>query len=258
MIILLDSILPIFLLGLSESIASLSLVEEFYPPPRSKILSWILMGIPVLVLLAWWTTFGNLGDIFGQLDTWQQLTPQWLQAPHLDNLNFFLPTFLLMVMVWGIMKVSPQPVTWSRLGVVVILLVITVRYLLWRALCTLSFNNFLNGILSLGLLALEIFLLFNNTIQLFLLTFFPAKERDVDQVSLAVATGEYQPSVDIFIPTYNEPEFILRRTIIGCKSLNYAHKKIYLLDDGRRESMRQLAMELGCQYITRRKNLHAK
>ena len=258
MIILLNSILPIFLLGLSESIASLSLVEEFYPTQKSNILSLIIIGLPVLVLLTWWATLGNLGDIFLQLDTWQQISPPWLQAPHLGKINFFLPTFLLLIGVWGIMKVSPQPATWSKLGIISILLLVTGRYLLWRTLCTLSFDNVINGFVSVGLLLLEVFLLFNNTLQLFLLVFFPSKQRQVDKVSEAVASGRYQPSVDILIPTYNEPEFILRRTIIGCKSLNYRHKKIYLLDDGRRESMGQLALELGCEYITRSNNLHAK
>ena len=258
MISLLNSILPIFLLGLSESIASLTLVEKFYSTQKFNILRVVIISLPVLVLLTWWAAFGNLGDIFLQLDTWQKLPPPWLQTPHLGNLNFFLPTLLMLATVWLIMGASPQPINYSKLGIIGILLLVTGRYLLWRTLCTLSFDNFLNGFVSVGLLVLELFLLFNNTIQLFLLVLFPSKQREVDKLNEAVASGKYQPSVDILIPTYNEPEFILRRTIIGCKSLNYRHKKIYLLDDGRRESMRQLALELGCYYITRSNNSHAK
>ena len=69
---------------------------------------------------------------------------------------------------------------------------------------------------------------------------------------------EYCPYVDIFIPTYNEPIFILKRTIIGCKLLNYKHKEIYVLDDTGRAEVKQLAEELGCYYISRSHNTHAK
>ncbi len=60
------------------------------------------------------------------------------------------------------------------------------------------------------------------------------------------------------IPTYDEPEFILRRTIIGCQALDYTPKTIYLLDDTRRPTIQALAAELGCEYITRPDNQHAK
>jgi cellulose synthase (UDP-forming) len=42
------------------------------------------------------------------------------------------------------------------------------------------------------------------------------------------------------------------------RSINYTDKKVYLLDDTRRSEMKQLALELGCEYITRPDNLYAK
>ncbi|NBO18777.1 MAG: glycosyltransferase [Proteobacteria bacterium] len=63
--------------------------------------------------------------------------------------------------------------------------------------------------------------------------------------------------VDVFVPTYNEPEEIVRRTLVNAIAMEYPHKT-YLLDDGNRNSMRELALELGCEYIAREDNEHAK
>ncbi|MGN5476509.1 glycosyltransferase family 2 protein [Cupriavidus basilensis] len=63
--------------------------------------------------------------------------------------------------------------------------------------------------------------------------------------------------VDVFVPTYNESVDLLRRTLLAAKWMDYPHET-WLLDDGRRESMRQLAAELGCRYLSRQDNLHAK
>jgi cellulose synthase (UDP-forming) len=64
-------------------------------------------------------------------------------------------------------------------------------------------------------------------------------------------------NVDIFVPTYNEELEILEATLIGCCRITYPHIT-YVLDDGRREEVKQLAESLGCQYLTRPDNKHAK
>jgi len=84
------------------------------------------------------------------------------------------------------------------------------------------------------------------------------RRSEANRLAIDVVEGRFTPSVDILIPTYNEPAYILKRTVIGCQALDYAHKKIYLLDDTRREEIRQLAEELGCEYTTRPNNFHAK
>jgi len=84
------------------------------------------------------------------------------------------------------------------------------------------------------------------------------RRSEANRLAIDVVEGRFTPSVDILIPTYNEPAYILKRTVIGCQALEYANKKIYLLDDTRREEIRQLAEELGCEYITRPNNFHAK
>ncbi len=66
------------------------------------------------------------------------------------------------------------------------------------------------------------------------------------------------PNVDIFIPTYNESVDIVRRTAIGALAIDYPRKQVFVLDDGRRPEMERMARELGCFYLTRPDNSHAK
>jgi len=65
-------------------------------------------------------------------------------------------------------------------------------------------------------------------------------------------------TVDIFITTYNESARQVRRCILGCKSQLYGNKKIYVLDDGNREEIRQMARQLDVEYISRSNNEHRK
>lgn len=64
-------------------------------------------------------------------------------------------------------------------------------------------------------------------------------------------------SVDVFIPTYNESVDLVRKTLISAINMHYPHKT-WLLDDGNRLEMRRLSAELGCGYIAREDNAHAK
>jgi len=115
-----------------------------------------------------------------------------------------------------------------------------------------------NGVFSLGLFFLEMLMLAGSTIQLLLMLRVRDRREEADQNAIAVLSGQFAPPVDVFIPTYNEPEFVLRRTIIGCQAMEYANKRIYLLDDTHRPEIRSLAAELGCEYMTRPDNRHAK
>lgn len=64
-------------------------------------------------------------------------------------------------------------------------------------------------------------------------------------------------SVDVFITTYNEPIDVIRRTVIGATRIKYPHKT-WLLDDGDREEIKQLAEEINCNYLARKENIGAK
>jgi len=228
---------------------------------KSRTATIVLLGIIAcasLIVAGWFAGEGTIGRIFTHLHTLQENPPMWLQVPMVMGEYLLAPTVLLFVLVLVVMKVSPQPRLWSRRLVVGILLILTVRYVLWRVFSTLNVADPLNGVFSLGLFFLELLMLISGTIGLFLMLNVKERRREADQKASVVIDGTFTPSVDIFIPTYNEPIFILRRTIIGCQALDYTYKTIYLLDDTHREEIKKLAEELGCKYLTRADNNHAK
>jgi len=71
---------------------------------------------------------------------------------------------------------------------------------------------------------------------------------------------ETWPTVDVFIPTYNEPLDVVRATVLGALALDYpADKfKVVVLDDGRRKEFREWAEHVGAGYMIRGDNAHAK
>ena len=78
---------------------------------------------------------------------------------------------------------------------------------------------------------------------------------------LPACKPEEYPDVDIFIATYNEPDYLLVKTINGCKHLEYPDASkvhIWLCDDSRRPEMRALADRMGIGYFDRPDNEGAK
>jgi cellulose synthase (UDP-forming) len=64
-------------------------------------------------------------------------------------------------------------------------------------------------------------------------------------------------TVAVFVPTINESVDIVRRTLMAAQRMKHAHE-VWLLDDGNRLEMQVLAEELGCRYVARINNHHAK
>jgi Glycosyl transferase family group 2/PilZ domain len=64
-------------------------------------------------------------------------------------------------------------------------------------------------------------------------------------------------AIDVYVCTYDEPLEVVAATLAGCRALTYPHTT-YLLDDGRREEMRELAETAGAEYLVRPDNSHAK
>ena len=64
-------------------------------------------------------------------------------------------------------------------------------------------------------------------------------------------------TVDVFITCYDEPLEVIRRTAIGARAIRYPHQT-YVLDDGERDEVKEMAAELGLGYIRRTTHEHAK
>lgn len=68
------------------------------------------------------------------------------------------------------------------------------------------------------------------------------------------------PAVDVYIPTYNEPLELVRRTVLAAINIDWPADRfrVYILDDGNREAFRLFAVEVGCGYLARPVHSHAK
>jgi cellulose synthase (UDP-forming) len=63
--------------------------------------------------------------------------------------------------------------------------------------------------------------------------------------------------VDVYVCTYDESVEVVLATLAGCRALTYPHTT-WLLDDGRRPEMAELAALAGAEYLVRPDNSHAK
>jgi cellulose synthase/poly-beta-1,6-N-acetylglucosamine synthase-like glycosyltransferase len=64
-------------------------------------------------------------------------------------------------------------------------------------------------------------------------------------------------TVDVVVCTFDEGLDVLEATLLGCARITYPHTT-WVLDDGRRDSVRGLAKRMGARYVTRPDNRHAK
>lgn len=126
------------------------------------------------------------------------------------------------------------------------------RFVLWRLFFTLNLTSPANSLASILLFYAECY-----AVLVFILVCLQnwyLERRPITQK----ADYFYQPSVDVFICTYNEPLHIVRRTASGAKAIDYPNKKVYILDDGKRDAISKLAIELDVGYIIRPDNRNAK
>lgn len=65
--------------------------------------------------------------------------------------------------------------------------------------------------------------------------------------------GDIEGDMDVFITTYNEPIEIVESTLAAAVAMHRPHRT-YLLDDGRRQEMEQLAHRYGAVWLTRPDN----
>jgi len=138
---------------------------------------------------------------------------------------------------------------------VVMSLLMSTRYMYFRLTQTLHFNSEIEAILGMGLFLAEVYIwvmLLLNYLQ----TVWPLKREIVplpDDMSL-------WPTVDVYIPTYNEPLEVVRDTVLAAQCIDYPRDKIkiYLLDDGSRREFAVFAQDVGVGYITRTEHNHAK
>ena len=142
---------------------------------------------------------------------------------------------------------------WARAALLSLAIALSVRYLGWRASETLNFVEPLGPVISLSLLAAEVYAF--STILLLAVQVGVSRRRREPPVPLA--PGEDLPSVDVFVPIYSESLEILDKTLAACMAMRYPRKTVHVCDDSHREAVARLAAEHGARYIPGPKR-HAK
>lgn len=65
-------------------------------------------------------------------------------------------------------------------------------------------------------------------------------------------------SLDVFLPVVNEPIDMFEKTLAAAANINYADKTVYVLDDGNRAAVKQLAKKYKAIYLARRSSRNYK
>jgi len=152
---------------------------------------------------------------------------------------------------------------------------IVFRYMYWRITATLPpISDPVNFFFGMLLFTAEAYSVFMLALSFFIVSD-PIERKHVP----LQGAPEHWPSVDIFVPSYNEGLDLVGTTLAAAQNIDYPQDKlkVFLLDDGgtdqkcndpnpakareareRRVEMMAFCEELGVQYITRARNEHAK
>ncbi|CAB3751978.1 UDP-forming cellulose synthase catalytic subunit [Paraburkholderia humisilvae] len=141
------------------------------------------------------------------------------------------------------------------LVMIMLSVIATGRYMYWRLTETTHWQHPLDAAWGLLLVSAEVYAALVLLLGYFQ-TAWPLKRKPLP---LPVDRSEW-PTVDVFIPTYNEPLSVVKPTVYAALALDYPKDKlsIHVLDDGRRPEFKAFCEEVGVAWTTRSNNLHAK
>ena len=138
------------------------------------------------------------------------------------------------------------------------------KYLWWRLTTTMPEPGTGIGQLTFSWFLLIVELALWTDTFIFFLTLSRSRENsgqaDLYEAELRALPESELPHVDVFIATYNEDMDVLEKTIVGASSLDWPSSKltVYILDDGKRDWLRDYCAKSGVEYMTRSDNKHAK
>ena len=132
---------------------------------------------------------------------------------------------------------------------------VSLRYIVWRLTETIEFDTILQGVISGGLVLAEAYAIVVLALG-YIQTVWPLERKPLP---LPPDPADW-PTVDIYVPTYNEDLSIVRATVLAAMAIDWPRDKlrVYILDDGRRLAFRDFAASCGAGYIIRPDNTHAK
>ena len=193
--------------------------------------------------------------------------PWWISAPLVLLTGFLLlvcattplatgEQFLLFLLMWlSALVLRRMPGNVPTLILIGFSLIASSRYIWWRMTQTMDLEPGLELFFGLGLLAAETYA------WLILLLGYIQNAWPLDRKPVPMPEDMSRwPTVDVFVPTYNEPLRVVKPTVLAALSLDWPRDKlrVHILDDGRRPEFRVFAEQCGAAYRTRPDNAHAK
>ena len=129
------------------------------------------------------------------------------------------------------------------------------RYIWWRLTQTMDLNTGFEEFFAAGLLAAECY-----TWIIMVLGYVQNARPLRRKTAPLPADRALWPTVDIFVPSYNESLEVVKPTVFAALNLDWPADKlrVYILDDGRRPQFREFAARCGAEYVIRSNNAHAK
>lgn len=180
----------------------------------------------------------------------------------------------LLAFIFVASKLPSRLSRFVKIFIMVLCCFLSLRYWIFRTTVTLTFVGPMDSVFAILLYLAETY-----GIMVYLLGMFVNAWPITRKSPGLPESPEDLPTIDVYIPTYNEPEDVVKITAIACTQMFYPRDRlnIYILDDGgtvqkrsdpdpekaagaiqRAENLKTLAGELGIIYATRDENRHAK
>ncbi len=185
-----------------------------------------------------------------------------------------LVTSLAIVAAMAVLKLFRAGGT-MRVFFLILSAFLVLRYICWRATMTLPpLDTPVSFAIGLLLFVAELY-----TVAMFFISSFVVLDPVRRPPPPPIRRPEDVPTVDVFVPSYNEEPEMLAITLAAAQQMRYpaGKLKVYLLDDGgtdqrinhddptiaegartRRRTLQELCAKLGVGYLTRARNEHAK
>lgn len=168
----------------------------------------------------------------------------------------WLPLLLTAGAFFSLFAIFGRSSKFARVCAAILCIGLSGRYLYWRYTETIPETH---GLLSTTWVWL--FLTFEtcSLLSSVLVQMFMSRHKDRSPIADSRQNSDLlQAPVDVFIATYNEGYDILERTIVGALAIQHSDLRVWVLDDGARSWVKELAEGLGAHYTYRVKGKDAK
>lgn len=178
--------------------------------------------------------------------------------PHVGALESALAQLLLVVGICLLLPLIVDPRRNLHRAVILgVSMALALRYAWWRATETLAPAGLTwDMAASWSLFAIEILTLLGTFSSFLIMS--RIRHRQDEATEHAGWWGDKLPRVAILIATYNEDLDVLERTIVGAKSLRHPNKEVIVLDDSRRDWLRDYCASHDLRYLRRPDNRGSK